>query len=450
LRTYLVSHVTSNLVDFTWDETFSFVPHTYVTDNSVQHTAHYVLTNFDAGMVLPDKLRRCLSLFFVGHAFRNETLESCLFSIKRRLPISAECSNDILSWFLPLIDMTLGVAKFASYLPFSGIFPSVTSVLPLLGIIFHTLASIILQWSYSVHSNQSSLDSRYIYAFNPVVLLSCLLSPVPSLLHLLLSLASYSALKGWGILLSICLAVLVMGHFEFIYLVPAYINLIRRVISIQSKAAVDQNSTVTRSKHIIILIAQHFCRAAISFLVLYLALVLCCDCFDLFGIVSYRGLMDPVTSLIDRTTHYLLSIITSIVHRKKLNFEPTVNVSWYLDVQTFIQFSDYISLLTASQPLLFFLPFMLRFSNLKPLHTVRTLSMNSSSDESAHVLLPVYTIRLNILADLKCYALKHVIGQPDYGDRNVLPPRNSVLRPVFPSSSVLDPSPSEYTGNSAE
>jgi GPI transamidase subunit PIG-U len=388
----------------------------------VQHVTHYVLTNFDTGMVLLNKLIRNLSLFFVGHAFRNETLENCLFSIKRRLPISAECSTDMLSWFLPLIDTISGVAMTGSNPPFLRIVPSVPSVLPLLGIIFHAFTSIILQWSYTVHSKQSSLDSRYFYAFNPVVLLSCLLSPVPSLLHLLLSLASYSALKGWSFLLSICLAVLVMGHFEFICLIPAYINLLRRDIISESKAAVDQNSTVTSSKHISIRIAQHCCLAAISFLVLYLALLLCCDCFDLFGIAYNRGLMDPVKSLVDRMTHYLLSNVTSIVQRTKLNFEPAVNVSWYLDVQTFTQFSGYILLLTASQPLLFFTPFMLRFSNLKPLHTVSMLLMNSLSDESAHVLLPVYAIRPNILADVQCYARQHVIGQPDYGDRNVLPP----------------------------
>lgn len=318
-------------------------------------------------------MKRSLTLFFVGHAFRNESIENCLFSINRRLPISAECSTDILSWFLPVIDTTFRVARIGNDPLFSSIVQSIPFVLPLLGIIFHALTSMILQWSGPVHSNQSSVDSRYVYFFNPVVLMSSLLSPVPSLLHLLLSLASYSALKGWSFLLSICLVVLVMGHFEFICLIPAYINLLRRSIKSESKATIDQNY-VTHSKQISI--AQHCCRAAISFLVLYLALLLCSECLNFFSIVKYKALMDTVTNFVNRMIQYLLSHVTSIVRRRKLNFEPAVNLSWYLDVQTFTQFSSYILLLISSQPLLFFVPFMVRLSYLKPLHTVRTHTAN--------------------------------------------------------------------------
>lgn len=317
-------------------------------------------------MVLLLKLKRSLSLFFVGHAFRNETIANCLFIIKRRLPISADCSTDILSWFLPAIDAIFGNAEIGNISPFSHIIPPIPFVLPLLGITFHASTSMILQWSSSVNSNHSILDLRCVYMFNPVVLLSCLMSPAPSLLHLLLSVASYSALKGWSFLLSMCLAALVMGHFEFIVLIPAYINLLRRGINSKSEASAVQNSSsVTHLKHISI--AQHCCRAAISFLVL----LLCCECFNLFSYPKSKVLMDPVTNLIDRMTQFLLSNFTSILSRKKLNFEPAVNVWWYLDVQTFTQFSDYILLLTVSQPFLFFIPIMLRFSDLRPLHTVR-------------------------------------------------------------------------------
>lgn len=321
-------------------------------------------------MVLLDKVKRNLSIFFVGHLFRNESIGNCLFSLRRRLPISAECSADMLSWLLPLINIVQGMAKIGSVSAFTSIIPSISYALPLMGIIFHAMTSMILHWSCSVHLNQSRLDSRFIYLANPIVFASSLMSPVPSLLHLLISFASFSALKGWSFQLCVCLGLLMMGHFEFICVIPAYLILLRRATDNDPKASLGQKSTITYS----VSIAQHCCRAAIGLLVLYLVLIACCECFDLFGISKFSRLMVPLSNLIDNAIEYLLMNLTSIVSKKRLNLEPAVNVSWYVDVQIFTHFSDYILLLSAFQPLLFSIPLLVRFSNLKPLHTVRTMS----------------------------------------------------------------------------
>ena len=265
---------------------------------------------------------------------------------------SNECTTGILSWCLPPLTLISKLLEpIAAHIPQTWT-PSTTSLIWSLSALLHLITSFTFQKSSQfVNRKNPKADISFIYASNPIILLSCALSPAPSLLHLLIVLAHYSASRGWSILLFICLTLLVTGHTEFYCVVPAYLVLLRasknklRIHGVVSK--INDNATC-----FIKLILTLLFTAFAVFIILH---------FSTTSLLN--GLHAP-------SSQSLHSAWADWLTRGMGRHHPAAGVFWYLNAQVFDHFSEYFFVLVNIQPLLFVLPLLLRLSHSKPLHTV--------------------------------------------------------------------------------
>ena len=304
----------------------------------------------------------------VGFVFRNESLESCIFSYARELNIEDECNADMLTWFLPLLHFLISTAK-----SLSVAFIPLPIFLPGLGFIFHILTSMVLRWGSVAH-----LDLSSIYSFNPLVIFSAVVSPVPSLLHLLLVVMNYSALMGWSILMYNCIALLIIGHFPFVCIVPAYILLARGKARGRQNKTASSKATVTSlfstSKNKPPYIAEILTLFSLCFGG-FLLMLASSDYMDMD--MEDLNASNCLQKCVALATKLCTSQYRKIFNGSNPNYEPAANFTWYLDVQVFRRFSDYFLRLESCQVFLFFVPLLFRMSRKKPLHTVR--SQNKAS-----------------------------------------------------------------------
>jgi H+/gluconate symporter-like permease len=203
--------------------------------------------------------------------------------------------------------------------------------------------------------NSSQAVMSYQYLLVPFYLFSWTTSPVPSVLHLIIVAANYSALKGWKFCLSICIAILVSGHFNFIVTVPAYFCLLRNASTMKHR----RPSLTTANK-----IDEKTNNKKSSFKFLVFAMVLSIGFLMLLQFYN-RHNGNKNQSLVNARTVY------RILTRQNGSYnQPASGIFWYLDVQAFDQFSQYFTTLITHQPVLFCIPLLVRLSLLKPLHTV--------------------------------------------------------------------------------
>jgi hypothetical protein len=172
------------------------------------------------------------------------------------------------------------------------------------------------------------------------------MSPVPSMLHLLLAVANYSALTGRKLLLYACLSLLVSGHFAFICAAPAYIILLRAT---GTQHALSRNISTSRS------LTRN--GSTVRWVTL--------------SSTSMTGFLGVRSRLIRFLSDQAQKVSHRCLERKSLNHEPGANFMWYMDVQVFSKFSDYFLILIPGQPFLFVFPLLIRMSPRRPLHTVR-------------------------------------------------------------------------------
>jgi GPI transamidase subunit PIG-U len=308
-------------------------------------------------------LPRGLDTFFVGHDFENASIEHCLFRLTRQLPLMQQCTADTLFWFLPLFDTVSRFARITALATFAGI--PTSYALSFMGIITHFATSIVLRKSFPTDSSDKNHAryASYSYFLNPLLAVSCLMSPVPSMLHLLLAVANYSALTGRKLLLYACLSLLVSGHFAFICAAPAYIILLRATGTQHALSRnISTSRSLTRNGSTVRWVTAAIAAVAVSVMILpYLEL----------SSTSMTGFLGVRSRLIRFLSDQAQKVSHRCLERKSLNHEPGANFMWYMDVQVFSKFSDYFLILIPGQPFLFVFPLLIRMSPRRPLHTVR-------------------------------------------------------------------------------
>lgn len=312
-------------------------------------------------------LPKGLDTFFVGHDFENASIEHCLFRLTRQLPLMQQCTADMLFWFLPLFETVSRFARITTLATFAGI--PTSYALSFMGIITHFATSIVLRKSFPTDSSDKSHAryASYSYFLNPLLAVSCLMSPVPSMLHLLLAVANYSALTGRKLLLYACLSLLVSGHFAFICAAPAYIILLRATATQHALSTnISRSRSLTRNGSTVRWVTAAIVAVAVSVMILpYLELSTASMTARNEGFLRVSGrLMRFLSDQAQKVRHRCLE-------RKSLNHEPGANFIWYMDVQVFSKFSDYFLILIPGQPFLFVFPLLIRMSPRRPLQTVR-------------------------------------------------------------------------------
>ena len=303
-------------------------------------------------MVLHLQLQDFFTDLFVGNVYSKESIEECLFITSRNLVTNSECATGIFSWLLPLFTLISKVLEpIAAHIPPTWT-PSTTSLIWSLSVLLHTITSFAFQKSSQLITCKGpKAGISFIYAFNPIILLSCALSPAPSLLHLLIVLAHYSATRGWSIVLFICLTLLVTGHSELYCVIPAYLVLLRA-----SKNKLRINGVVSKSND------NATCLIKLILVLLFTAFA--AFLLRQFSTTSLQKGLHTNSSL------SLHSAWADWLTRGMGRYHPAAGVFWYLDAQVFDQYSEYFFLLVNVQPLLFVVPLLLRLSHSKPLHTV--------------------------------------------------------------------------------
>jgi hypothetical protein len=182
------------------------------------------------------------------------------------------------------------------------------------------------------------------------------MSPVPSVLHLIIVAANYSALKGWTFCMSVLIAILISGHFNFIFTVPAYFCLLRNASTMKySRASLAQGSIIDEEK-IDEKSNYRFRIFAVALLIVFLILL---QTYNRNNGINQNQLLTNA------------STVYRVLTRQNGSYnQPASGIFWYLDVQAFEQFSQYFKTLITYQPVLFFVPLLIRLSFLRPLHTV--------------------------------------------------------------------------------
>lgn len=310
-------------------------------------------------------VKGCLDTLFVGHDFTNASIEGCLFRLTRQLPLAQHCTEDMLLWLLPFFDTVSSLTKIATLANFSG----GSIALSFMGVTAHFMTSIVLRNKFSTDTLDKHLarNASYSYFLNPLLAASCLMSPVPSMLHLLIVVANHSALKGWNLLLYACLSLLISGHSAFICAAPAYMILLRRTTATQHAQTASRSASKGPSRNIS---AVRWFVAAILVLSVLVAMLPHMEQSGLFSAAQNGGFLDVCRRFMRFLFELLQKISNHCFKAKKLNYEPGANFLWYMDVQVFSRFSDYFLFLIPNQPFLFVLPLLVRMSPRRPLHTV--------------------------------------------------------------------------------
>lgn len=275
-----------------------------------------------------------------------------------------ECNIDMLYWLLPMLESILKITK--SVFCFESQLESMSTsfLLSLLGLLLHLTTSYVLQKSFlrSVRDQRRRIDLRLLYALNPLVIISCTASPVPSLLHLLIVASNYFALKGWITPLYLCIALLVTGHCAFLSAIPGYLFLLRAVVQER------RNKTVTTDHHK----RKNLYRSSLVFILVAVLFFILSYPSDKCRLSGNEHVTCLLTEAFNRGLRTASTACDKLFLRPTITFEPTAGVLWYLDAQVFSRLSNYFSLLIFTQPFLFAIPLLFRLSNSRPLHTVRT------------------------------------------------------------------------------
>ena len=408
----------------------------------------------------------------VGFNLRNEAVEECLFTASRGIVGTNGCNIDMLYWLVPLFGYLSKVAKSAIDIESLLGATSISHLLSFLGVFVHINTSYMLRESSrlsatptsSAHSTDESektekkeeteetkifekeiienaepcigssnhcwkVDFRFLYALNPIIIIACTASPVPSLVHLLIVNSNYCALKGWSIPLYLCLSLLVAGHAGFLSVVPAYYLLLRTTLKDRRGKTVHAKDCKTsyitkRSTNLVELIF-------IPGLIVYFAQYSFSSDYCPMNGTIYETVACLSTAAIS-SVHQISSCIKSELFReRKLNFEPSAGIIWYLDAQVFGRLSDYFSLLISTQPYIFAIPLLLRLSELRPLHTVR---QHLSTYHYILCLLFIYDVFfllrsfcshvLFFIIESIFLLVKYFVGKSYRGDNLLFPPRN--------------------------
>ena len=247
------------------------------------------------------------------------------------------------------------------------------------------MTSMVLRNSVLTDSQDKHLtrNASYSYFLNPLLVASCLMSPVPSMLHLLIVVANHSALKGWKLLLYACLSLLVSGHSAFICAVPAYMILLRRTTATQHAQTASKSASKGSFRYIL---ALRWFVATILVLAVLVAVLLHMEPSG-FSAAQNGGFLDMCRRFMRFTCELLQKVGNHCFRAKSLNHEPGANFLWYMDVQVFSRFSDYFLFLIPNQPFLFVLPLSVRMSPHRPLHTVcdiNTILLSSPANLILH------------------------------------------------------------------
>ena len=327
-------------------------------------------------------VKGCLDTLFVGHGFTNASIEGCLFRLTRQLPLAQHCTEDMLFWLLPVFDTVSSCSKIATLANFSGC----SIALSFMGVTAHFMTSIVLSYTSTKdpQDKHPARNASYSYFLNPLLVASCLMSPVPSMLHLLIVVANHSALKGWKLLLYACLSLLVSGHSAFICAAPAYMILLRRTTATQHAQTASRSASKGSSRYIS---ALRWFVTTILVLATLAAVLPYMELSGLFSTAQNGGFLDVCRRFMRFMFELLQKVSNYSSQAKRLNYEPCANFLWYMDVQVFSRFSDYFLFLIPNQPFLFVLPLLVRMSPRRPLHTVcdiDTISLPSPANLILH------------------------------------------------------------------
>ena len=310
-----------------------------------------------------------LSALYVGSDLRNEAIEECIFIAKRGLSLKSECTSDILYWFLPLLQFITVTWESAVSNSFLLAIARSPTLLRFLGLSIHVCASTVLL--RSSHLSRCNYDNsqygRYVYALNPIIIFSCILSPVPSVLHLLIAVANYSSLIGYFIPLFTSLSLLVTAHSGFYSVIPAYFVLLNYSIREKGrKTTRDAKDYYNYSAKLFIAVSVIIAAAV---MVHFSSANQCA--FKEINPQYFFCLIKDFSSAVRRS---LTSNMTANNQHSTIKYQPAAGVFWYFEAQLFSPFSEYFALLTFSQPFLFAVPLLVRFSSSRPLHTVKLFS----------------------------------------------------------------------------
>lgn len=283
----------------------------------------------------------------VGFHFRHEAIIECLFLRTRGLQNSVTaCQQDITIWLLPLfgnINVIYDWGTIVHAIVATAMIQLITTLMIL------QLLKIPVERGDCGGGNGEGGDLLWasktetfamLYFLNPITIISCIWSIIPSLLHLIIAMLLYSASKGWTLPVALCLSLLIAGNGAFICILPAALSCLSRTTGPATYQTSETNSDDRTSRYL---------------LVLWTTIV--------WGSVLVRALLTDGISM-----RYSQNPDGGIIYR------PSSGIFWYLDMEVFPRFRQYFTLLVDIAPYILAVPIAVRLSSAKPMHGL-TLSL---------------------------------------------------------------------------
>lgn len=284
------------------------------------------------------------SFLVVGSSLNNDDLIECSFLLSKHLPLHSRfCQNGYLPLFLNILQ---NISK--SHL-LGRIVLSASSTF------FQILTTYIL-YKVKMYTSNSKDFVWYFFWMNPLIILSSIMSPIPSIYHFLLILTYFSAENGCYFILSLALITIISSDLNFIVLIPVFLR----------HASYNLSSNFLKTFHLYfvytITISLVFC-ATLSTISLFdesskQRYQLSCDYFDIF-FHSFPQLCDNICRAVSVLSSDLIHLqppdLTPSIYTRDaaVLYTPSATAWWYLEALLPPAFSLYYSQLIRLQPFLF-------------------------------------------------------------------------------------------------
>jgi hypothetical protein len=215
------------------------------------------------------------------------------------------------------------------------------NILVLLGLLSQIFVASALEHIEDKTSVSNSGLASKLYWLNPMTMLSFHLSPIPHLLHTLISMVLISVTRFDFVLSCALMLVLVSCSLQFLAVIPSFCVLHLPEVPVYKY-------------HFLETVFFGTCTIATVNFIFY----------SLFDVI--RHYFDKIFEMMYNIFHHEVFSVDS------RSFSPSMSLLWYLKVQMFIEKCEYFSKLFFCQPFLFGLPLAIRLSDC-PYESVRKL-----------------------------------------------------------------------------
>jgi hypothetical protein len=325
-----------------------------------------------------------VSDIIVGYGHQWDIIRECYFSVINDLPFSSLCEQ--FSHTKPIFQSI-----------YSAINPVITeSVLLriLLGIGIQYINAYLLTIHRKTDKVESNIPWQY-YWYNPIIFLSALYSPVPSLVHFLILLLEMFILNG--IIVIPCFLIMVLSMYNvlfinlFILIVPFYYREVNKESNenlfhfhIKLSWNIIKKIAVEVTGLFLILLGLCFmhrvvpvCYYSFDWMISNEFTAFQNEFKNLFNVIQrdVYGFTHLIQQLVQNFFYLLIVAIHQLfnptAHIFDAAYRPNAGVIWYLDAQVFRSYASQFRNLVFIQPFLYTIPILVRVASLSPHYAVR-------------------------------------------------------------------------------